>query len=256
MGFIEYFITVFVYQPFFNLLVYIYLFLDKVTSGQADMGLAVIIFTVIFRIIILPLSLKADRSEKEKREISQKVESIEHYYRDNPIKKREEVRKLLAANPKVIGWEFFDLFIQVLIAIMLYRIFTTGLEGSDLHLLYSFMPKIQTPFNMMFLGRFDLSRPSILINIVNTAVIFTAEFLSIRFSPFPMTREDKMMLGVLPVGAFTFFAFMPAGKKLFVVTTLLFSIFLILARQLIYVYHNLRSGGRSLEGLKYEVSRF
>lgn len=232
-------ITTFAYQPFFNLLVYIYLFLDKVTAGHSDMGWAVIIFTIIFRIILLPLSLRGEQSGKERREISQKVESVERFYVDSPVKSKAAVRQIISSNRKVMSWEIFDLAIQVLIALMLYRIFTTGLEGTDLHLLYSFMPKVSEPFNLMFLGQFDLTKPNFIINVINTAVIFLAEFLSIRFSPFPMTRGDITMLAVLPVGAFTFFAFMPAGKKLFVTTTLLFSIVLILSRQLTTVYHNL-----------------
>jgi YidC/Oxa1 family membrane protein insertase len=239
-------ITTFVYQPFFNLLVYIYLLLDKITGGHSDMGWAVIIFTVIFRVILLPMSLRGERSEKERREISQRVESVERSFRDDPVKRKEAVREIISSNKKVLGWEIFDLFVQVLIALMLYRIFTTGLEGTDLHLLYSFMPKITEPFNLVFAGTFDLSKPSLVINVINTAVIFMAEFLSIRFSPLPMTREDSMMLAVLPLGAFTFFAFMPAGKKLFVTTTLLFSILIILARQLVYVYHSFASQRKAL----------
>lgn len=241
-------ITTLVYQPFFNLLVYIYLVLDKATGGRADMGLAVILFTIIFRLLILPLSLKSDRSEKEKREIYQKLSSVKSYFRDNPARLKEETRKLISQNKRILGAEFLDLFIQVLIALMLYRIFTTGLEGADLHLLYSFMPEVKEPFNLVFLGRFDLSQPNLFLNIVNTVVIFLAEFLSLRFSAFPLSREDKMMLAVLPFAALTFFAFMPAGKKLFVITTLLFSIFLILAKQGLYLYHSwTRKNFKSLE---------
>lgn len=238
IAFVENLITTFIYQPFFNLLVYIYLIINKATGGRADMGLAVIFFTIVFRLLILPLSLKSDRSEKEKREIYQKLNSVKSYFRDNPIRLKEETRKLLTQNKRILGTEFLDLSIQVLVAIMLYRIFTTGLEGTDLHLLYPFMPEIKEPFNLVFLGRFDLSQPSSLLNILNTVVIFLAEFLSLRFSPFPLSREDKMMLAVLPFAALTFFAFMPAGKKLFVITTLLFSVLLILAKRGLYLYHN------------------
>lgn len=243
-------ITTFIYQPFFNLLVYIYLILDKMSQGQADMGWAVIIFTIIFRIILLPLSLKGERSEKEKWDISQKIDFIENQYRADPIQKKAAIRKLLSSNRKILSWEVFDLLIQVLVALMLYRIFTTGLEGTDFHLLYPFLagsPSLSAgpTFNLMFLAVFDLSKPNFIINLINTLVIFVAEFLSIRFSPFPMSKSDKSMLVVLPLAAFTFFAFMPSGKKLFVTTTLLFSIGLILAKRLVYLYHSLGKSGKS-----------
>lgn len=253
MAFLGDLITTFIYQPFFNLLVYIYLVLDKATAGQADMGLALIIFTVIFRIIILPLSLAGDRSEKERREISQKLSSVREYFRDNPTKIKRETRKILAGNKRLLTWEALDVFIQLLIIVMLWRIFSTGLEGADFHRLYSFMPAITEPFNLMFLGRFDLSQPSLFLNIVSSLVIFIAEFLSIRFSPLPISREDRLMLAVLPLGAFTYFAFMPAGKKLFVIATLLFSILLILAKQALYLYHGfVGSKGRPTTNLLHE----
>lgn len=238
MGFIEGLITTYIYQPFFNLLVYIYLIIDKATGGGADMGMAVIVFTIVFRILILPLSLNSSRSEKERREISQKLSSLNEYFKNDPTRKKEETRKLLANNKRLLTWEAADVFIQLLIIFMLWRIFSTGLEGADLHLLYPFMPILDKPFNLTFLGRFDLSQPSLFLNILSSLVIFLTEFLSIRFSPFPISREDRLMLAVLPIGAFTYFAFMPAGKKLFVIATLLFSIVLILAKQASYLYHN------------------
>lgn len=236
----SYFMTL-VYQPFFNLLVYIYLVLDKASGGRADMGVALIIFTFIFRIILLPLSLNADRSEAEKREIKTKVAEMEKIYRHDPIKLRLATKKIVAGNKKLLLAEFFDVGIQVAVILMLFRIFKTGLEGADFHLLYSFMPEIEKPFNLVFLGRYDLSQPSFVLNSVSSLVIFLAEFLSLRFSPFPISNEDKLMLVVLPLGAFTYFAFMPAGKKLFVIATLLFSIGLILLKQALILYHDLRS---------------
>lgn len=246
IDFFGHWLTTLVYQPFFNLLVYIYLLLDKASAGQPDMGWAVIIFTIVFRLIILPLSLKSDRSEKERREIGAKLAQIKNYYRDNPLRQKTETRLLLSQNKKVLGWEVLDLGIQILIMIMLYRIFTTGLQGTDLHLLYRFMPPLTEPFNLIFLGQFDLTHSNLSLNLLNTAIIFVAQFLSLRFSPFPMTREDKTMLAVLPLGALTFFAFMPAGKKLFIMTTLLFSISLILAKQTLCLYHGWSSGRSKL----------
>lgn len=233
------FIT-FIYQPFFNLLVYIYLILDKATLGKADMGTALIIFTFVFRIILLPLSLSSDRSEKEKREIREKVRELEVVFKHDPLRLKAEKKKVLTKNKKFLLAEITDVGLQVLVILMLFRIFRTGLEGADLHLLYSFMPKINEPFNLIFLGRYDLSQPNFYLNIVSSLVIFVAEFLSIRLSPLPASAEDKLMLILMPVGAFTYFAFMPAGKKLFVISTLLFSIGFILVKQVVFLYYKLK----------------
>jgi len=238
---ISHLFTTFIYQPFFNLLVYIYLVLDKLTGGRADMGVALIIFTFIFRVILLPLSLNADRTDQEKREIKSRVAEIEKTYRHDPVKRKEALRRVVSSNKKLLAAEIFDIGIQVVVVLMLFRIFRTGLEGGDFNLLYDFMPKIEKPFNLVFLGQFDLSRPNLALNVISSLVIFVAEFLNIRFSPFPVSSEDKLMLVVLPLGAFTYFAFMPAGKKLFVIATLIFSILLILLKQALFVYDTVRN---------------
>jgi len=84
------------------------------------------------------------------------------------------------------------------------------------------------------MGKYDLSQPNVTLNLLNTLVIFLAEFISLRFSPFPLGKNEKATLIILPIGAYLFFAQMPAGKKLFVTMTLLFSIFLMLTRRITF----------------------
>lgn len=220
----------FIYQPFFNLLVLVYQSLDNF-MGLPDMGWAVIIFTVVFRLLILPLSLNAGRSEKEKYDISEKYKEIQKEYAHEPLKLKQAKRSIIKSNPIIILSETFDVFIQVLIALMLYRMFTSGLKGMDFHLLYKFVTPPADHFNLTWMNKYDLTHPNNFLNWVNTIVIFLAEFLSMRFSAFPIGRNEKLTLIILPIGAFIFFGTMPAGKKLFVITTLLFSIVLMLIRR-------------------------
>lgn len=227
-----------VYQPFFNLLVVIYYGLQQVIPN-ADMGMAVILFTIVFRIIILPLSISTSQTEDEKEEMLKKLAELEEKYKNNPVLLKSESKKVFRTNKRVIISEVFDVGIQVLIAIMLYRIFSTGLEGADFHLLYSKVPVPKEPFNLVFLGTYDLSKPNLFLNILNSVVIFAAEAVNIAKSGRPANREDKMALFVFPTVAFIFFAYMPAGKKLFVITTLMFSIAIMVVQLGLFWYHKL-----------------
>ena len=221
-----------IYQPFLNLLVAIYLGLDTLTGGNADMGMAVIIFTVALRIILLPLSLASERTEAERREIEEKIKEIKIAFSSDPVRQKQEIRNLFHGNRRVLVSEGTNLAIQISVALMLYRIFAKGLEGADLHLIYDIVPAIQKPFNLTFLGKYDLSHPNLFLNFLQSLAIFTVESLSMFTSPFPVTRKDIVRLQVfLPVVSFMIFAYLPAGKKLFVITTLCFSIVLIIARQ-------------------------
>lgn len=231
--------TTLIYQPFFNLLVGIYWVLDQfITPGKADMGWAVIIFTVIFRILWLPVSFASGRSAKERHQISEKYREIQKLYAKDPLKEKAEMKRLLRGNRRVVVMSTINIFFQMMVMLMLYRIFTTGLEGADFHLIYDWMPPHPEQFNLTWLnGRFDLTHPNWTLNWINTGVIFAAELLSGLLSPFPTGRAELLSLFILPLGAFTFFAYMPAGKKLFVTTTLLFSILLMLVKLAKVVYY-------------------
>lgn len=216
------FITYF-YQPFFNILVGIYWALSRISPELADMGIAVILFSIIVRFLTLPLTLASERSENEKRSIVKKVKEVESRYSHDPINQKLAVKKILHANKRIVISTTANIIIQLGIIIMLYRIFTTGLEGKDFFLLYDFMPDIRH-VNLLFLGRFDLSHTSPTLNIIQSLMIFVVEILIAIRSPFPLAKKDIALTQVvLPIGSYIIFMFMPAGKKIFIITSLIFS---------------------------------
>lgn len=226
----------YIYQPFFNILVGLYWGVGEIT-GYPDMGIAVIIFSVIVRLFLLPFDFAVDRSADEKVNIANQIKTLEKEFVHDPIKLKLEKRKLLKSNPGTIASEVFSMFIQVIIVLMLYRIFTTGLGGADLHLLYSFMPPIATPINLFFLGEFDLSHTNYTLNLIQSSLIFIIEVLHMLFAPLPTSRRQFISLAIfLPIVSFILFAFLPAGKKMFIITSLIFSIFMALVKQVIYWY--------------------
>lgn len=222
------FIT-FIYQPFFNILVGFYWILDKISGGNPDMGIAVILLTLVVRLILLPMSLSGQRSENERREISAKIRELEEIYASEPIKLEAKRKQVLKKSRKVFLAEVINLFIQVTIALMLYKIFATGLMGEDLHLIYPFMPKINEPFNLVFLGKYDLTHTSFTLNFIQSILIFIFETVSGYTSPHYVSRKEVVRLQlILPVVSFIIFMGLPAGKKLFVITSLVVSIILTL----------------------------
>lgn len=229
--------TTYIYQPFFNILVGIYWLVGNFLS-QPDMGIAVILFSVAVRLILLPMDLAAEKSDHEKMEISLKMKNLERDFSSDPIKLRQEAKKLMRQSPGAIISEVINIIIQAIIIVVLYRIFTTGLEGEDLYLLYSFMPKVQTPINLMFLGQFDLSKTNTSLNILQSVMIALNEIVHLYFSPIKPTRKDFISLVILfPVVCFLVFLFLPAGKKIFIITSLAFGIALKFIKQGIYLYH-------------------
>lgn len=220
------FIT-FIYQPFLNLLVFFYWVLGVFTNGHPDMGVAVIMMTIVIRLLLLPMSLAEDKGVKERHELNEKFHEIDLLYSGDPIRQREERKKLFRRNPKVVLAETFSLFVQTAITLMLWKMFATGLEGQDIHLIYPFMPKVDLPFNLIFLGKFDLSKPNFVLNIIQSLMIFIVETVGIITSPYPPMKGEVVRLQlVLPIVSFLIFLNLPAGKKVFIIVTLMITLIL------------------------------
>lgn len=213
----------YIYTPFFNILVGLYSLLGAISPDLADMGVAVIIFSIIVRILTFPLTLAGERSEEEKQKILEKVDEVKKLYSHEPIKQKEAIKLVLRSNLRTVLATTTNILIQLAIILMLYRIFNTGLGGKDFHLLYDFMPHPDS-INLNFLGKYDLTHTNAYLNLVQSIMIFVVEVLIAMRSPIPVSRKDKILMQViLPIGSYIIFMFLPSGKKLFVITSLAFS---------------------------------
>lgn len=223
---VDLFISV-VYQPLFNVLIFFYWALDRVEPGKADMGIAVILLTFIVRLLLLPLSFSGDQSEAERRRIAAQLKELESQFPHDPVALKQGKKKIMRRNRRIIASEIVSFSIQLIISLVLWRIFSTGLSGQDLHYIYNFMPKVHLPFNLMFMDKIDLSKPSLILNLTQSFLIFVLETLSMLTSPYPVSRNEVVRMQLtLPLVSFIIFLQLPAGKKLFICTTLIISIIL------------------------------
>jgi len=231
--------TTYFYQPFFNILVGLYWVVGQIFPNP-DMGIAVILFAVAVRLILFPIDMAGDRSAKDKYEISNKIKQLKTDFATDPIRLKVEIRAVMHTRPGAIISEIINVIIQILVIVMLYRIFTTGLEGADLHLLYKFMPKIPTPINLMFLGIYDLSRTNSTLNIIQSLMIALNEAMHLYFSPVKPDQKDFVSLVIIfPIFCFIIFMFLPSGKKVYIITSLAFTLVVRLVKQLLYLYYSL-----------------
>lgn len=234
------FFTTYIYQPFFNILIGLYWLVGRLFP-EPDMGIAVILFAVAVRVILLPIDMLGERSDEEKFQISEKIKKIKKEHSSDPVKLKLESKRVMRQSPGAIVSEIFNVLIQLLIILILYRIFKTGLEGEDLHLIYSFMPQIQEPINLMFLGKYDLSKTNSALNLIQSALIALSEIIHLNFSVVKPSRRDFISLVIIfPVVCYAVFIFLPAGKKVFIITSLAFGIVVTLVKQILFVYYAFR----------------
>jgi len=151
----------FIYLPIHNLLVF---FVDIIPGG--DLGLAVIGATFFVKLILLPLSLEAAKTQKSMKALEPDLKALKEKYKD---KKEEQARAMLALY-KERGVKPFAsilmIFVQIPIVFGIYFV-TLGAATTvlDPSLLYSFIPLPET-LNPLFLGVFSVTSMSITLAVV------------------------------------------------------------------------------------------
>ena len=61
-----------------------------------DWGLAIILFTIVFRLLMMPLMLSQTKSSHQMQKFQPKVKAIQEQWRDDPVRMQEETSKLYA----------------------------------------------------------------------------------------------------------------------------------------------------------------
>ena len=168
-----FYFTVF-YQPIYNLLVF---FIDSFPGGSV--GAAVIITTVLVKLVLFPLTKKALISQMKQQEIQPKIEAVRAKHKGNREAEGRaimEVYKEAKLNPFA---GIFSLLIQLPIIFALFFIFArSGLPEIRAEVLYSFVD-VPSVVSMVFLGFFHLAEKSWILAILAGAAQFVQAQLSI-----------------------------------------------------------------------------
>lgn len=154
-----------------------------------DAGLTIVLFTIIVKIIILPLSIKASKSQLEMKAAEKDLALIKDKYKDN----KEEFAKAQFAyykEKKINPFAgIFILILQLPILIGLYRVFIkSGLPLIDSAMLYSFV-SAPSDVNMLFLHIIDISHKSLILALI--AGITTYYQISLASAPTSKEEESK-----------------------------------------------------------------
>jgi YidC/Oxa1 family membrane protein insertase len=176
-----------IYQPLYNGLI----FLIK-TIPWADVGVAVVLLTIIVKLILFPLSRKAIVTQRKIKQFNPEINEIKKKYskdRQEQAKKMFELYKEKGINPFS---SFFLILIQLPVIFALYRIFwQSGLPEIQSELVYSF---ITAPLNidMVFLGLVDVGIKSWPLALLVGLSTFFQMRLSMPVAPKPKTPGKSL----------------------------------------------------------------
>lgn len=156
MSFIKSIISKILYQPLLNALIFlVWLIPDH------NVGWAIIILTIIIRIILLPSSMNATRQQKKMRDLQPEIQELQSKYKDDKQKQSQELMKFYKEKKINPLGSCLPLLVQMPILIILYYVFRNGLDTSRFSLLYSFVPQPEY-IKTVFLG-IDLAKPDLWI---------------------------------------------------------------------------------------------
>lgn len=221
---IEVFNTV-LYQPLFNALILLYNYIP----GH-DFGIAVIVLTLIIRLILYPTTAKSIKSQKDISKIQPKIKEIQEKYKDDKEKQAQETMKLYQEENINPFSGCLPLLVQLPILIGLFRVFWRGFASEQMSYLYSFVANPGT-INQTFLGLVDLSNPEPLLAIL--AGIFQFIQTKNMQQNGPQTQEDdsgfkaifqKQMVYLFPIFTVVIVWSLPSAIALYWITSTLFMI--------------------------------
>jgi YidC/Oxa1 family membrane protein insertase len=176
------FLKTVIYEPLYNLLVFI-----TSLSPFIDAGIAVITLTVLVRFIIFPLSKKAILTQQKIQLYQQDLKDLREKYKDDKQKQAEEMLKFYKDKKINPFSTIFLLLVQMPVIISLYLIFLNAqLPEIQLDLLYNFTPK-PDEISMIFLGVLDLSKKSILLAVLAGV----SSFVQLKLSMPPLQQKKE-----------------------------------------------------------------
>lgn len=217
------------YRPIYNALI----FLTSVVPMN-DLGLAIILLTIIIRTILLVPSHKAMKSQKRMREIQPKLDKIKEKYKGDQQKIAQEtmaIWKEAKINP--LG-SCLPLLMQLPFLIALFYVIQSGLNPDKAFLLYGeYSDFTIQDIDVTFFGLMDLMKNNILVlPLIVGGLQFIQMYMMMGKKPKPkkgekgseMAMAQNVMMYVMPVMIAVFTASLPAGVGLYWGTSTVYGI--------------------------------
>lgn len=223
------------YQPLLNILVFFYN-----TVGQ-DLGLAIILITILLKLITYPLNTRALKSQKALQTLQPKINELKVRHKGDKTGLSQAIMELYKTEKVNPASSCLPLLIQLPFLIAVYQVFRAGLQTSaGLQDLYPFIanPGILKVISFGFL---DLSQRNIILAVLAAIATFWQSKMLPQAKPAKVegSKDEDMtavmnrqMVYVMPFMTLIIGISLPAGLTLYWLTMTLLQ-----AAQQWYVFH-------------------
>lgn len=146
------------YNPIYNALVALVAFVPG-----SDVGIAVIIVTIAIRLLLLPFSLSAARTQRAMKELEPKLKEVKEKYKGDKEKEALETLALYREAQVNPFASIVTIFIQIPVLLALYWVFYyEPLSAINTARLYSFTP-VPSHASLEFLGLISVAGKSLIL---------------------------------------------------------------------------------------------
>lgn len=216
------------YQPIFNLLVFLY----NIIPGH-DLGISIIVLTIIIKLILLPLSKQAIKSQKSLQDLQPKVDEIKKKYANNKEELGRAMMELYKNNKVNPFSSCLPLLIQLPFLFAVFRVFRDGISDKSLELVYSFVHRPEIVSHIAF-GFINLEKSNVYFAVAaGLAQYWQAKMMMTKKPPVSgggaqdenmMAMMNKQMLYFMPALTVFIGLSLPGGLSLYWLTTTLLTI--------------------------------
>ena len=226
------------YRPLFNSMVFFY----DIIPG-ANLGLAIILTTLIVRILMIPLYRASIKSQREITIIQPIIKELQVKYKDDKQKLSEELMKAYKEHNVNPFAGIVLLLVQLPVLIAIYQVSLNLFKPETYPTLYSFVTLPENGFNTLIFGVLNIAdtKNIILALLVGISQYYQIKLIMKRTQPKKVENKkkkksdkpeepdfatilNKQMLFLMPVLVTVFAYSLPASMSLYWITTTVFTI--------------------------------
>lgn len=213
------------YRPILNL----FFLLHGLMPYGVSLGWSIIVLSVIIRTLLIPLLGDLLATDSERHLVEAAVQKVESEYGDDPAMKKKMLRKLMRESSfAIVAW-VISMAVQLIILLVLWRFFGFDTSKVD-HLLYDFVTLDTLPIVQWF--KYSLVTPSNSLAIIMALLLFLELSLGQAASRLlSASSKNKTLQYGLPIMSYLALARLPAALTLYLITTLVFSLVLLMFRE-------------------------
>ena len=183
--------------------------LNAIYGVVGNYGIAIIIVTVLMRIVIFPLTLKQEKSMKKMRDLQPEIEKIKEKYKDSPQEYQQKTAELYRESGVNPVGGCLPLLIQMPVFVALYWAFSGNAIPADAKFLWF---TLKQPDRLFMIGNFAFN----LLPILNVGVTYIQQkIMTSATSGQESSQQMQTMLYMMPLMMLFIFYKMPSGVTLY-----------------------------------------